>query len=126
MYVTPLPRPKYLGFAPVCTERTGTTKRIPSAEASSPPPKAFVSGSAACEAVVGGRDRVGANVALLDPRQSSTCQRRNLRAHKWLETDVAGLGQKYGTHADRQIVSTRTMLIDVREVRSEASRADWS
>src|SRR5204863_8209456 len=35
------------GGAVGCTERTGTTKRIPSAEASSPPPKAFVSRSAA-------------------------------------------------------------------------------
>jgi len=72
------------------------------------------------EAVVGGGDRVGADIALLDPRQSGTCECGELRARQWLEADVAGLGQQHGAHADRQIVSSRAMLIDVGEVRGEA------
>ena len=55
------------------------------------------------EAVVGGRDRVGANVALLDPRQSSAGERWYFWTDQWLEADVTGLGQEHGTHTDGQI-----------------------
>jgi hypothetical protein len=39
--VTPLRGPKYFGLGPACTVRIGTTKRRPSADATSPPPQAL-------------------------------------------------------------------------------------
>jgi hypothetical protein len=72
------------------------------------------------EAVICGRDRVGADVALLDPRQSGAGERWYLWADQWLEADVTGLGQEHSTHTDWKIVGTRAMLIDMGEVRSEA------
>jgi len=72
------------------------------------------------ESVVGGRDRVGTDIALLDPRQSSASERWHLWTHQWLEADVADLGQEHGTHTDGQIVGTRAMLIHMRKVRGEA------
>ena len=44
------PIPKYLGLGPACTVRTGTTKRRPSAEATSPPPQARAKGIPVCAA----------------------------------------------------------------------------
>ena len=72
------------------------------------------------ESVVGGRDRVGADIALLDPCQSSAGERWYIWTDQWLEADVAGLGQEHGTHTDWQIIGTRAVLIHMREVRSEA------
>lgn len=43
--VIPRPEPKYLRFGPELTVLTGVTKRIPSAEATSPPPQYPASGS---------------------------------------------------------------------------------
>lgn len=43
-HVTPRPSLKYLGLGPACTVRTGTTNRIPSADATSPPPQIFARG----------------------------------------------------------------------------------
>jgi hypothetical protein len=48
--VTPRPRLKYFGFGPAWIVRTGTTKRMPSAEATSPPPQAWASGIRLCAA----------------------------------------------------------------------------
>jgi hypothetical protein len=42
--VAPPRRPKYFGFGRAYTEGTGTTNRIPSTEATSPPPHALASG----------------------------------------------------------------------------------
>lgn len=48
--VTPRPVPKYLGFGPAWMVRTGTTKRKPSAEATSPPPQAWTRAIRLCAA----------------------------------------------------------------------------
>src|SRR3546814_8191750 len=48
--VTPRPTPKYFGFGPECTDRTGTMNRIPSADATSPPPHTLASVERACAA----------------------------------------------------------------------------
>jgi hypothetical protein len=45
--VAPPRRPKYFGFGRAYTLVTGTTNRIPSTEATSPPPHAWASGMAA-------------------------------------------------------------------------------
>ena len=68
----------------------------------------------------GGRDRVGTDIALLDPRQSSAGEGWYLWPDQWLEANVTGLGQEHGTHTDGQIVGTRAMLIHMGEVRGEA------
>jgi hypothetical protein len=43
--------PKYFGFGRAYTEGTGTTKRIPSTEATRPPPQIWASGIDACTAM---------------------------------------------------------------------------
>jgi hypothetical protein len=52
------------------------------------------------ESVVGGRDRVGTDIALLDPGQSSAGERWYFWTDQWLDADVTGLGQEHGTHTD--------------------------
>src|SRR6266567_1606634 len=71
------------------------------------------------EAVVGGRDRTRAHVALLDPRESRTSQGGYLWTDQRREANVARLGQQDGTHADRKIVGARSLFTDVSEVRGE-------
>jgi hypothetical protein len=47
-HVTPRLRAKYFGFARASAVRTGTTNRIPSTAATSPPPHNRASGMVAC------------------------------------------------------------------------------
>jgi hypothetical protein len=68
---------------------------------------------------VGVGDRIGAHVALLDPRESRTRQGWDLWPDQRLEANVARLGQQDGTHADGQIVGARSLFTDVSEVRGE-------
>ena len=68
---------------------------------------------------VGVGDRIGAPVALLDPRESRTRQGWDLWTDQRREANVARLGQQDGTHADGQIVGARSLPTDVREVRGE-------
>jgi hypothetical protein len=70
------------------------------------------------QACIGVGDRIGAQVVVLDPRQSSACEGLHLRSHQWFEADVACLGQQRGAHADRQIVGASAVFVDV--VKSEA------
>ena len=49
-HVTPRPSLNYLGLGPACTVCTGTTNRIPSADATSPPPQRFARGTSLCAA----------------------------------------------------------------------------
>ena len=123
MYVTPLPRPKYLGFAPACYRADRNDEANSVSRGQFPATQSLghrERGVDVDEAVVRGRDRVGPNIALLDPRQSSAGERWHLWTDQWLEADVTGLGQEHGTHADWKIVGTRASLIHMRKVRGEA------
>jgi hypothetical protein len=84
--VTPRPTPKYLGLGPACTVRTGTTKRMPSADATSPPPQRLASASALRrhQYRVGGRQRVVADIVLVHPGQAVALERRDVAANQRL------------------------------------------
>ena len=100
MCVTPLPGPKHWRLAAACTERTGTTNRKPSADASSVLHNAAVSGRAACAST----RRALALVIVSDCRSScvihASRQGCNLWAHQWFEPDVARFGQQGRAHAN--------------------------
>src|SRR5271157_4199231 len=98
--------PKYFGLGPALTVRTGTTKRRPSAEATSPPPQACASGIfawASTNRAVGADQGLGPDVVLLDPGQPAARQRRGIRTDQRFQADVARLGQQHGAQADREV-----------------------
>src|ERR1700722_4888344 len=112
--MTPRSRPKYLGLGPACTVLTGTMKRMPSAEATSPPPQACVRGIVPASRWRHSKCRRAR--ILIHPREPLRAQRRRgVGACEWLEANVTGLAQQNRAKTQLQVTRTRGTLTDVRE-----------
>src|ERR1035441_22401 len=113
-----LPTPKYSGDGRSYRDRTGTTNRIPSAEATSPPPQSAVISIRPWEVHQARRRRADAlavEVALLRPDQPMLGQRRYPRLHHRDQPDVAGPRHQQRGQADVQIIATGLRPGDVRD-----------
>ena len=94
----------YRGFGPALRVRTGTTKRSPSAEATSPPPQCWARGIVIWQSTRAALAciKVSARkVVLFDPTETPTSQRWGVFSNQRLQSDVAGVSDQRGAHAGR-------------------------
>ena len=119
----PRPAPKYFGLGPAWMALLGATKRMPSAEATSPLPQTWAMGKAFCAATmpgIGGGNGFWPDEVLTDPGQPGAVERRLVGADQRLETDVAGLRDQRAAQAGGEILDTRMALADMGEGVGEA------
>ena len=103
--------------------RIGTTKRMPSAEAISPPPQGVRKGDAilCChQSGVAGGNRFVAQIVLLDPGDPIPAQRRRVVTDERFRSRVTGLREKRGAQAQGKIRSSRRTIGQMRKGFREA------
>jgi hypothetical protein len=124
--VTPRPRAKYRGLGPVWIERTAEAHPVDGGDvplAEGPYQRDLPVDVK--QPLVGGGDRLGANVVLLDPRESVVVQRRDAGVRDLAQGDVARFGEQDRAHADVKVRGPGAALAEMREALGEAGpRAD--
>jgi hypothetical protein len=69
---------------------------------------------------IGGRQRIGPDIVLLDPTQPRSPQCRHVRPDHWLQSGITGLGDENSADARRDILSAGTCLTGVTKRINEA------